>query len=99
MEAYDQWYSEWNVEDLMSERMNLKDKKRPRTRASGVWQDCKSGMVILLTELRQLPDLQALQVLQLHHEINDPALVDGRVLLDQRLPTKLLLPSAQSILI
>jgi hypothetical protein len=35
IETYDQWYAEWSVEDLMSERMNLKDKKRPRTRASG----------------------------------------------------------------
>jgi len=34
VEEYDQWYAEWNVEDLMSERMNLKDKKRPRNRAS-----------------------------------------------------------------
>jgi hypothetical protein len=35
IETYDQWYGEWNVEDLMSERMSLKDKKRPRTRATG----------------------------------------------------------------
>lgn len=36
IDSYDQWYSEWRVEDLMSERMNLKDnKKRPRTRATG----------------------------------------------------------------
>jgi hypothetical protein len=35
IETYDQWYAEWCVEDLMSDRMNLKDKKRPRTRASG----------------------------------------------------------------
>jgi hypothetical protein len=30
IEEYDQWYAEWNVEDLMSERMSLKDKKRGR---------------------------------------------------------------------
>lgn len=35
MDEYDRWYTEWRVEDLMSERMNLKDKKRPRTRATG----------------------------------------------------------------
>ena len=34
IDAYDRWYAEWNVEELMSERMNLKDKKRPRTRLS-----------------------------------------------------------------
>lgn len=35
VEAYDKWYSEWNVEDLMSDRMNMKDKKKPRARAVG----------------------------------------------------------------
>jgi hypothetical protein len=35
VEEYDQWYAEWNVEDLMSERMSLKDKKRPRLKQSG----------------------------------------------------------------
>jgi hypothetical protein len=30
IEEYDQWYAEWNVEDLMSERMSLKDKKKGR---------------------------------------------------------------------
>ena len=30
IEEYDQWYAEWNVEDLMSERMSLKDRKRGR---------------------------------------------------------------------
>jgi hypothetical protein len=37
IESYDQWYAEWSVEDLMSERMSLKDKKRPRARASGLF--------------------------------------------------------------
>lgn len=35
VDAYDRWYSEWNVEDLMSERMTMKDKKKPRARVSG----------------------------------------------------------------
>ncbi|KAF2175426.1 hypothetical protein K469DRAFT_680056 [Zopfia rhizophila CBS 207.26] len=35
IEAYDQWYAEWNVEDLMSERMNQKDKRRTRARTTG----------------------------------------------------------------
>ena len=35
IEEYDQWYAEWNVEDLMSERMNQKDKRRTRTRPAG----------------------------------------------------------------
>ncbi|KAF2090816.1 hypothetical protein K490DRAFT_62143 [Saccharata proteae CBS 121410] len=32
IEAYDRWYEEWQVEDLMSERMSCKDKRRPRAR-------------------------------------------------------------------
>ena len=35
IDAYDRWYAEWNVEELMSDRMNMKDKKRPRTRLPG----------------------------------------------------------------
>ncbi|KAF2842967.1 hypothetical protein M501DRAFT_926553 [Patellaria atrata CBS 101060] len=34
IESYDQWYADWNVEELMSERMNIKDKKRTRTTKS-----------------------------------------------------------------
>ena len=37
IEGYDTWYATWNIEYLMSERMNLKDqKKRPRARPSAV---------------------------------------------------------------
>jgi hypothetical protein len=36
IDSYDQWYTEWDVEALMSERMSLKDKKRPRTKATGL---------------------------------------------------------------
>ncbi|OSS54604.1 hypothetical protein B5807_01653 [Epicoccum nigrum] len=32
IEAYDQWYADWNVEELMSDRMNQKDKRRTRAR-------------------------------------------------------------------
>ncbi|KAL5395468.1 hypothetical protein PMIN03_002623 [Paraphaeosphaeria minitans] len=32
VESYDRWYAEWNVEDLMSERMTQKDKRRSRAR-------------------------------------------------------------------
>lgn len=35
IEAYDQWYTEWNVEMLMSERMSQKDKRRTRARPAG----------------------------------------------------------------
>lgn len=32
IESYDGWYAMWRIEDLMSERMNVKDqKRRPRT--------------------------------------------------------------------
>lgn len=29
-QTYDTWYTQWGVEDLMSDRMSLKDKKKPR---------------------------------------------------------------------
>ena len=35
IEAYDHWYAEWSVEELMSERMNQKDKRRTRARPAG----------------------------------------------------------------
>jgi len=35
IEAYDQWYADWNVENLMSERMSLKEKRRSRARPAG----------------------------------------------------------------
>ncbi len=38
IEAYDRWYADWCVEELMSERMSLKEKKRTRTKASGEHQ-------------------------------------------------------------
>ena len=31
IDSYDRWYADWNVENLMSERMNHKDRKRART--------------------------------------------------------------------
>jgi len=37
IEDYDTWYATWNIEDLMSERMNIKEqKRRPRARLSSV---------------------------------------------------------------
>ena len=35
IDSYDQWYTEWDVEHLMSERMSLKDKKRIRPKSTG----------------------------------------------------------------
>jgi hypothetical protein len=35
IEAYDQWYADWKVEELMSDRMNQKDKRRTRARPAG----------------------------------------------------------------
>ncbi|KAJ4984464.1 hypothetical protein SVAN01_10016 [Stagonosporopsis vannaccii] len=32
IDTYDRWYAEWNVEELMSDRMNQKDKRRTRAR-------------------------------------------------------------------
>lgn len=54
MDEYDRWYSEWRVEDLMSERMNLKDKKRPRTRATGDIELNPCLVAALLTDLIKL---------------------------------------------
>lgn len=36
IEAYDRWYANWGVEELMSERMNQKDKRRSRARPAGM---------------------------------------------------------------
>ena len=46
IETYDRWYTEWNVEDLMSERMTQKEKRRTRTTTSGRLL-CLSGMVTI----------------------------------------------------
>jgi hypothetical protein len=35
IDTYDRWYADWNVEELMSDRMNQKDKRRTRARPSG----------------------------------------------------------------
>ena len=32
VQAYDRWYADWGVEELMSERMSQKDKRRTRAR-------------------------------------------------------------------
>lgn len=34
-DTYDRWYVNWGLEGLMSERMSLKDKKKPRSRNAG----------------------------------------------------------------
>jgi hypothetical protein len=36
IDAYDRWYAEWGVEELMSDRMNQKDKRRSRARPIGM---------------------------------------------------------------
>lgn len=54
IEAYDQWYAEWSVEELMSERMNQKDKRRTRAKPAGIAQNvyCPSnGNVANSTDL------------------------------------------------
>jgi hypothetical protein len=40
VQAYDRWYAEWNVEELMSERMNQKDQRRTRARPAGESLHC-----------------------------------------------------------
>ena len=34
IDEYDAWYNEWGLEDLMAERINLKDKKKLRSGAT-----------------------------------------------------------------
>jgi hypothetical protein len=51
IEAYDRWYAEWNVETLMSDRMNQKDKRRTRPTAAGIVFASHRGRRLLLTLL------------------------------------------------
>jgi hypothetical protein len=64
IDTYDRWYGEWRVEDLMSERMNLKDKKRPRTRATGDVEHSPVFLTALLTDVIKPP--QEVPVLPTH---------------------------------
>ena len=36
IDAYDRWYADYGVEELMSDRMNQKDKRRTRARPAGM---------------------------------------------------------------
>lgn len=50
IEIYDQWYSDWNVEGLMSDRLNLKDRKRLKAhglRSFGVHSSLKMPLTNL----------------------------------------------------
>jgi len=50
IESYDRWYAEWNVEELMSERMNQKDKRRSRARPAGkVFTSPARGLLLTLS--------------------------------------------------
>lgn len=42
IQEYDSWYAEWNIEDLMSERLSLKEKRKskPRTGAQPTSGEC-----------------------------------------------------------
>jgi hypothetical protein len=35
VDQYDQWYTDWGIDELMHERINLKDKKKPRPKPNG----------------------------------------------------------------
>jgi len=47
IEQYDSWYAHWCIEDLMSERLNLKDKRKPKPRGTASVGNVHSGMMIL----------------------------------------------------
>lgn len=71
IEAYDRWYAEWNVEELMSERMNQKDKRRPRPRAAGIVLTSSERPLLTYTLLQHGPRL----LLELKRQSRDlPAL-------------------------
>jgi hypothetical protein len=36
IDDYDQWYADWRVEELMSDRMSQKDRRRTRARPAGM---------------------------------------------------------------
>ncbi|EKG14825.1 hypothetical protein MPH_08100 [Macrophomina phaseolina MS6] len=42
VDAYNTWYTEWGIEHLMSDRMNLKDKRRTRTRTANARRHVES---------------------------------------------------------
>lgn len=59
IEIYDQWYCDHNVEQLMSERMTSKDRKRPRRRESGSSGERPACHLPRTLYLDQLHDLLA----------------------------------------
>ena len=79
IDTFDRWYADWRVEDLMSERLTLKDKKRPRTRATGDIEHSPAFLTALLTELikppQEAPVVPTLPRPELHHE-QEPRQVD-----------------------
>lgn len=63
IESYDRWYSECNVEELMSERMSQKDKRRSRARPAGTVVSTSlpgtaTDFTLLQPELRLHPSLK-----------------------------------------
>jgi len=64
IESYDRWYAEWNVEELMSERMAQKDKRRSRARPTGMpftchWEETMYSFHLALARPAATPRLQA----------------------------------------
>ena len=67
IEAYDRWYAEWSVENLMSERMTQKDKRRSRARPHGTRPhslfllhfDAKRVLISLVARQTPAPKIEA----------------------------------------
>lgn len=67
VESYDRWYAEWNVEDLMSERMTLKDKRRSRARPVGTYchslpgftAECRACLITHVARQPSAPRIEA----------------------------------------
>ena len=46
IDAYDQWYRNWNVEKLMAERMRLKDRKKAKVQGNDVGEQSVAYLVL-----------------------------------------------------
>jgi hypothetical protein len=46
IDQYDQWYTDWGIDELMHERINLKDKKKPRPKPSGKFQALRTNTTL-----------------------------------------------------
>ncbi|KAF2133945.1 hypothetical protein P153DRAFT_330604 [Dothidotthia symphoricarpi CBS 119687] len=68
VDAYDRWYTDWNVEELMSDRMNQKDKRRTRARPAGTAPQPRPARRAAAGSFLD-PRLAEQQVIKLEHSV------------------------------